>query len=178
VLGRHTLGELFCVTLGKQSKEENGIENPAHGSGGAECRAWASLRSLEVQGAVEWLAPMERTRWGSIGQGARALDKARITLRGPERRARRDNQQWPRRRGDGRFGVSIIRSIDLKSGEVTRTASQRSQRRSISATPAARFNPVWPCSETGCSSMVRFEPPMSTFAPTPATTLASALAPP
>src|SRR5712671_2885107 len=58
---------------------------------------------------------------------------------------------------------------------IEKSARQRTQRRSMPATPAATFKPDWPCSETGCNSMVRLEPPMSTFAPTPATTVASAV---
>src|SRR6185436_20283191 len=54
----------------------------------------------------------------------------------------------------------------------------RAGRRSKPATPAATFRPACPCTDTGCRATVRFEPPTSTFAPRPAPTVASAVAPP
>ena len=47
----------------------------------------------------------------------------------------------------------------------------------VGATPTARLTPACPCTESGCSETVRFEPPTSTFAPSPAPTDASAEAP-
>ena len=45
------------------------------------------------------------------------------------------------------------------------------------AIPTARLTPTCPCSDSGCSEMVRLEPPTRTFAPPPRPSEASPLAP-
>ena len=62
------------------------------------------------------------------------------------------------------------------AGARTDALSARGRRRS-SATPTARLSPTWPVTDSGCSATVRFEPPTSTLAPSPAATVASAVAP-
>ena len=42
---------------------------------------------------------------------------------------------------------------------------------------SAILRPTWPLTESGCSAMVRLEPPIRTLAPRPAATVASAVAP-
>src|SRR5215472_13577323 len=54
---------------------------------------------------------------------------------------------------------------------------QRPGRRLMAPIPAATFKPVLPSILSGCSDIVRFEPPMSTLAPAPTPTVALAVAP-
>jgi hypothetical protein len=49
--------------------------------------------------------------------------------------------------------------------------------RSKDPTPAAMSSPIWPCTDTGCSATVWFDPPTRTFAPRPAAIDISAEAP-
>src|SRR5262249_200299 len=116
--------------------------------------SWRDLRRHREFGACPWW------RTGAGGSGARRLSR-RLYLRLV---------------GTGSIsGAAAPRGRPHAFGHST--VGHRAGRNVSSATPAATLRPACPCTERGCSAMVRSEPPTSTLAPRPAPTVASAVAP-